>query len=121
MFRTFVRENIVLTMGEAATLDVNMQVGAETETVTVKGQAPLLDAEKADNGMVVDQKNISSLPLIARVPNLLATLTPGVAWTAPNYTTMAPFSNSALSSYSINGSISPSAEFLLDGASGQRK
>lgn len=115
-FRTFVREGIVLTMGEAATLDVPLEVGSQTETVTVKAQAPLLDAEKADSGMVVDQKNLASLPIIARVPNLLAPLTPGVVWTAPNYNSIAPFSNSALSSYSINGSISPSAEFLLDGA-----
>lgn len=115
-FRTFAREGIVLTIGEAATLDVPMEVGSQSETVTVKGQAPLLDAEKADLGMVVDQRNLSSLPIIARVPNLLATLTPGVVWTAPNYNSIAPFSNSALSSYSINGSISPSAEFLLDGA-----
>ena len=115
-FRTFVREDIVLTMGEAATLDVPLELGSQTETVTVKAQAPLLDAEKADSGMVVDQKNLASLPIIARVPNLLAPLTPGVVWTAPNYNSIAPFSNSALSSYSINGSISPSAEFLLDGA-----
>ena len=115
-FRTFVREGILLTLGEAATLDVPMQVGSQSETVTVAAQAPLLDAEKADRGMVVDQRNLSSLPIIARVPNLLATLTPGVIWTAPNYTSLAPFSNGAFSSFSINGSISPSAEFLLDGA-----
>jgi hypothetical protein len=115
-FRTLVRENIVLTLGEAATLDVQMQVGPQAEAITVAAHAPLLDAEKADTGMSVDQKNLSSLPIIARVPNLLAPLTPGVVWTAPNYNSIAPFSNSALSSYSINGSISPSAEFLLDGA-----
>lgn len=115
-FRTFLRDGIVLTLGEAGTLDVAMQVGAQTETVTVAAQAPLLDAEKADRGMVVDQKNLSGLPIVARVPLLMATLTPGVIWTAPNYNSLAPFSNGAFSSYSINGSISPSAEFLLDGA-----
>ena len=115
-FRTFVREGILLTLGEAATLDVPMEVGSQSETVTVAAQAPLLDAEKADRGMVVDQRDLSSLPILARVPNMLATLTPGVIWTAPNYTSLAPFSNGAFSSCSINGSISPSAEFLLDGA-----
>ena len=115
-FRTFARENILLTLGEAATLDVNMQVGAQTETVTVAAQAPLLDAEKADHGTVIDQKDLSSLPIIARVPNLLAEIVPGVIWTAPNYNSLAPFSNSAFSSFSINGSISPSADFQLDGA-----
>ena len=115
-FRTFMRENIVITLGEAATLDVHMEVGSQADTVIVSAQAPLLDGEKADRGLSVDEKSLSSLPLIARVPNLIATLSPGVIWTAPNYTSLAPFSNGAFSSFSINGSISPSAEFLLDGA-----
>jgi len=115
-FRKFVRDNVLLTLGEAATLDVSMQVGSQSETVTVAAEAPLLDAEKADRGTVIDQKNLSSLPMIARVPNLMAQLVPGVAWTAPNYNSLAPFSNSAFSSFSINGSISPSADFQLDGA-----
>jgi hypothetical protein len=96
-FRTYVRPDVLLTLGEAATLDVPMEVGSQTETVNVVGQAPLLEAEKADHGMVIDQKNLSSLPIIARVPNLMATLAPGVIWTAPNYTSIAPFSNSRCS------------------------
>ena len=115
-FRTYVREGIVVSLGEAATLDLALQVGSQSETVTVSAQAPLLDAEKADRGLVVDQKNLNELPVLARVPILMATLAPGVIWTAPNYNSLAPFSNSAFSNFSINGSISPSAEFLLDGA-----
>jgi hypothetical protein len=115
-FRTFVREGIQLTLGQAATLDVALQVGTQSETVTVAATAPLLEAEKADRGLVVDQRTMSSLPILARVPVLMATLTPGVIWTAPNFNSLAPFSNGAFSSWSINGSISPSAEFLLDGA-----
>lgn len=115
-FRTFARENVLVTLGEAATLDVRMEVGSQTDTVSVAADAPLLEAEKADRGLSIDTKSLSSLPLIARVPNLIATLAPGVIWTAPNYTSLAPFSNGAFSSFSINGSISPSAEFLLDGA-----
>jgi hypothetical protein len=115
-FRTFVRESILLTLGEAATLDVSMEVGSQSETVTVAAQAPLLDGEKADHGTVIDQKNLAGLPIIARVPNLMAQLVPGVIWTAPNYTSLAPFSNGAFSDFSINGSISPSAENQLDGA-----
>src|SRR5260370_27651993 len=59
---------------------------------------------------------MSSLPILARVHMRMVTLTPGVIWTALNYNSLAPFSNGAFSSWSINGSISPSAEFLLDGA-----
>ncbi len=114
-FRTYVRSGIELAVGEAATLDIGLQIGSRTETVTVTAQAPLLEAEKADRGLAVDQQTVAELPTLARVPIMSATLTPGVIWTAPNYA-LAPFSNSGLSSWSINGSLSPSAGFLLDGA-----
>src|SRR5258707_1167116 len=65
-FRTFVREGILLTLGEAATLDVALQVGTQSETVTVAATAPLLEAEKADRGLVVDQRTMSSLPILSR-------------------------------------------------------
>src|SRR6476661_2198842 len=115
-FRTFLREDLQLTIGQAATLDVPLQVGTQSETVTVAATAPVLEAEKADRGMVVDQKSLSQLPILARVPVLMAALTPGVIWTQPNYNSLAPFSNGGLSSWSINGSLAPSSEFLLDGA-----
>src|SRR5258707_9969457 len=65
-FRTFVREGILLTLGQAATLDVALQVGTQSETVTVAATAPLLEAEKADRGLVVDQRTMSSLPILSR-------------------------------------------------------
>jgi hypothetical protein len=115
-FRTFLREDLQLTIGQAGTLDVQLQVGTQAETVTVAATSPVLEAEKADRGMVVDQKSLSQLPMLARVPVLMATLTPGVIWTQPNYNSLAPFSNGGLSSWSVNGSLAPSSEFLLDGA-----
>jgi hypothetical protein len=115
-FHTFVREGLQLAIGQAATLDVQLEVGSQAETVTVAAAAPVLEAEKADRGMVVDQNSLSQLPILARVPVLMATLTPGVIWTQPNYNSLAPFSNGGLSSWSVNGSVAPSSEFLLDGA-----
>ena len=114
-FRTFIRDGLELSVGQAATLDVPMQVGSQSQSVTVAANAPLLEAEKADRGMVIDQKNLSQMPLIARVPVLLVTLAPGVIATQTSYN-IAPFSNGGLTSWSINGGISPSAGFLLDGA-----
>src|SRR5260370_1256984 len=102
-FRSLVREGIDLSLGQAGTLDVALQVGTQSETVTVVAQAPLLEAEKADRGMVVDQKSLSELPIVARVPVLMATLTPGVIWTQPNYNSIAPFSNCGLLHSSVNG------------------
>src|SRR5436190_4448816 len=114
-FRNYVREGIELNTNQAATLDITMQLGTQAEAITVGAEAPLLEAEKADRGGVVATRNLAELPIITRTPILLATLSPGVTPTNPR-DDLTPFSNSGLTTWSINGSTSLSTEFLLDGA-----
>src|SRR3954447_8688973 len=114
-FRKYVREGIQLETNQSATLDVALQLGNQAETITVASEAPLLEAEKADRGAVIETKALAELPTITRTPILLATLAPGVVATNPRYD-LTPFSNSGLTTWSINGSTSLSTEFLLDGA-----
>lgn len=114
-FRNTVRDGIQLSTNQAATLDLSLQLGSQSETITVGAEMPLLDAEKADRGAVVETKALAELPMVTRTPILLATLAPGVTPTNPRYD-LTPFSNSGLTTWSINGSTSLSTEFLLDGA-----
>ena len=114
-FRKYVREGIQLETNQSATLDVGLQLGNQAETVTVASEAPLLEAEKADRGAVIESKAVAELPTITRTPILLAALAPGVVATNPRYD-LTPFSNSGLTTWSINGSTSLSTEFLLDGS-----
>src|SRR5215471_4768903 len=114
-FRNLVREGVMLETGQAATLDLTLQIGTQAESVTVGAEAPLVEAEKADRGMVVERLNVSELPIITRTPVLLATLAPGVTNTAVRYD-WTPFSNSGLTTWSINGSTAFSTGFLIDGA-----
>jgi hypothetical protein len=114
-FRTFVREQIQLQVSQGATVDVVLQLGSQAETVTVGAEAPLLEAEKADRGLVINNRNVTELPLNIRNPIMLAALTPGIQaiGTTPD---LNPFSNNGISSWSVNGSASKTTDFLLDGA-----
>jgi hypothetical protein len=114
-FRTFVREKIALSVGQAATVDVALQLGTQADTVTVGGEAPLIEAEKGDRGMLVDQRQLTELPMNSRNPILLVTLVPGVSQTEIRYD-LVPFSNSGLSNWSINGSAARTTSFMVDGA-----
>ena len=114
-FRSLVRGGVALETGQAATLDVALELGAQAEVVTVKEESPLIEAEKADRGMVVERANVAELPIITRTPVLLATLAPGVTNTVTRYD-WTPFSNSGLTTWSINGSTAFSTGFLIDGA-----
>ena len=106
-FRPLTREGIRLATGETVRLDVQLEVGAVSEAVTVRADAPLLRSETSGLGHVVDNRKIVDLPLNGRSFITLATLVPGVAVPpAP----AAPFPR-------INGGRPRTNEYLFDGIS----
>src|SRR3954454_9058287 len=115
-FKTFERDRIQLNVSEAGTLPVILEVGAQSERITVSAEAPLIEAEKADHGMVIDNKKVVDIPINTRNPIMLAALSNGITPTGGSTLDQKPFSNSADGSWSINGGVGSTVEFLLDGA-----
>jgi hypothetical protein len=116
-FKTFERGNIELTVNYAATLAVVLEVGSQAEKITVSAEAALLtESEKADRGLLIDNKKVVDLPINTRNPIMLAALANGIVHTSGTTLDQKPFSNSADGSWSINGGIGSTVEFLLDGA-----
>ena len=114
-FKKFVRDKQELQVGQTATIDVALEIGAASETVTITAEAALLEETKADRGNVIENRRIVELPLNARNPFMLATLTPGITYNGPAIY-QRPFDNGAIADWSINGGLNRSNEFLLDGA-----
>jgi len=114
-FRGFIRDEIQLHVGQSAVVDVTLQIGQVADSVTITSEAALLDMEKADRGLVIDNKTVADLPLNIRNPIMLSVLTPGIVHTSGSQH-LNPFSNSGISSWSINGGRGTNNEFLLDGA-----
>jgi hypothetical protein len=114
-FKKFIREKISLDVGQTLTVDVQLEVGALTEQITVTAQAPLLETANADRGQVIDQQRVAELPLNGRTPIMLAQFTAGVNYTG-SVIYQRPFDNSAIDSWSINGSGQHQSDFVLDGA-----
>src|SRR5690242_21072376 len=67
-FKKFVRDNITLNVGQAAGIDIALEVGQQTETITVSAESAVLETQTADRGLVIDQKRVVELPLNARNP-----------------------------------------------------
>ncbi len=65
-FRTEIKNGVVLTVGGTSEMDVTLQVGPTNEVVTVTGEAPLIEASKAEVSNVINQQTIDSLPNIGR-------------------------------------------------------
>jgi outer membrane receptor protein involved in Fe transport len=103
-------------------VNLALQTGARTETITIVEQAPLVETANGTLGIVVDQKKIVDLPLNGRNFAQLGTLIPGVV--APpaalgglnGDATPGGFGN-VTGSFNVNGMRNQSNNFLLDGAS----
>jgi len=77
-FQTLKREGIELTGSFAATVNVDLKVGALAETVTVTGEAPVVDIQSATKQRVVDQELLVAIPT-GRTPQVAAFMIPGVS------------------------------------------
>lgn len=77
-FASVERKGVTVSVGQTLTLDFSMKVAAVAETITVTGEAPLIETTQSAVGGVVDIGRIETLPLNGRqFANLAATI-PGV-------------------------------------------
>jgi hypothetical protein len=107
-----------LTVGQVATIDFTLVVGAQSAVVTVEGAAPILDTSESSLGTVIETKQVNDLPLNGRNFTELLTLTPGAtsANTSQNNTGIyAPVAlGSAVETPAVNGQSNRSDFFLTD-------
>lgn len=114
-FRKVVRTGLQLQVDQRAQVDVRLDVGQVTESIEVKGEAPLVDTSSTSIGKVVDQKRVSELPLNGRNALALTLLTPSVKSNAGSTSSGFADRGIQLSSISINGGPNAMNGQLLDG------
>jgi hypothetical protein len=78
-FKKTVNSGIELHIGDKLNVDLNLEVGAVGETVTVTGEASLVQTRSADVSSLVTQKQVTELPLNGRNYAQLVTLVPGIS------------------------------------------
>ena len=76
-FNTLERTGIVIQVGQTVNLPLEMAVSALQETITVTGEAPLLDVASSDLGGNIDAQQMQELPVSGRGWTTLALLAPG--------------------------------------------
>lgn len=108
-FKTLIKPDIVLNVQDALAINFNLPIGAASETVTVKGGAPLVDAQSGAVSTVIDRNFVGNLPLNGRSFNTLLQLTPGVV--------IAPSTFNSPGQFSIAGQRTDANNFLVDGVS----
>jgi hypothetical protein len=77
-FKPILRQGVLLTVGEAVTLELALDVGGVTETVTVNAAPSAVNTRTGELSYLVDERAIEQLPLNGRNFTDLAFLQPGV-------------------------------------------
>lgn len=122
-FKTASHPDIELEVNQVARIDLQLEPGAVSETVTIPGGAPLVDVGTSALGEVVQGRQIIDLPLNGRNVLELARLVPGVTQGVPGgFATGAGGNaetfrgrNTGGAALSVNGQRTQANNFLLDG------
>ncbi len=76
-FAPYKRENVVVEIGRVTPLDITLAVAGATETVEVRGEAPVVNTAQQDFSNNLNQTAINELPINGRRWSNFALLTPG--------------------------------------------
>jgi len=120
-FKKFVREPILVQIESGLRVDISLVVGAQTETVEVTSEVPLLQPETNSLGQVVEQRSVTELPLNGRNPLALVALVPGVVPQGQPSAGNSSMSNPvganpfALGDFQVGGGMAGQSQILIDG------
>jgi hypothetical protein len=77
-FKTMERQNVLLEVGKEVRVDLTLQPGEQTQSVTVTEAVPLVETTNATLGGTLNNAQIQDLPLNGRNYQYLLALRPGV-------------------------------------------
>ena len=73
-------QNVVVAVGSDSRVDLKLQVGSTSQTVTVQEAAPTVETQSSDVSQIMDENLIGEVPLNARDVQQLAVIQPGVQY-----------------------------------------
>ena len=113
-FQTAVIESVAVQVGQSVRADVQLALGALSESTIVTTGTPLLDSESGTLGHVVTNTQIVNLPLNGRSFYELARLTPG-AVLLPGGGNLLRIRANYISGTAVSGVRGSQTTFMLDG------
>lgn len=110
-FRAAVRQNVTVNADVTVRVDLTLEVGALSDTVTVTGEAPLLDTTTALNQAVLDRQVLDKLPTGNDLWSI-GRMVPGVLLSKYDVGGSESFQQSGMS---VHGSASAEKKYAIDG------
>ncbi|MGA2351419.1 MAG: carboxypeptidase regulatory-like domain-containing protein [Terracidiphilus sp.] len=118
-FDSTVETGVNLHVDAVATVNLILRPGSATESITVHADEAQLDLTHPSRGEVFTQDELEQSPFNAGNPILLVNTEPGVMWAGTNQGVnewVRPFDYSSINQFRVNGGISDSNDFQIDGS-----
>lgn len=112
-FKTIEVPTVTVNVTETAVLNHALEVGAQSEQITVEATQQTIQTQNAANGDLVGSKEVTALPLVSRNYTQIITLGTGVV---ANATTASSIGNGT-EDISANGSRGDQNNYSMDGSS----
>ena len=77
-FKSIQQKDIPVSVGSVITLDLRLEIGQSSETISVTGESPVIETTRTNTATTVSSKQILELPVNGRNFIDFTTLTPGV-------------------------------------------
>ena len=84
-YSTYVQKGIVLSVDQAASQNVRLQVGSVSQQVVVTADSAMVTTDSATVGQLIDQREISEIPLNGRNVQQLVFIAPGTTDVTASY------------------------------------
>ena len=115
-FKRLTRGNLEVRVGDVVNLELALEVGATTESITVTAETPLLESANAVVGQVMDRRRIEDLPEPGNSVLYLLQLVPGATVNTAPTNLWPPDALGSGGTTTLGGGRAGSNEFALDGA-----
>ena len=114
-FQTYVQSGIVLQVGSSPAVNIALQIGNLTQTVSVEADAAMVETQSTGVGQVIQPEQVVDLPLNGRqATQLIALSGAAILNTAGGIASNLEYPNAP--SYSVAGSSGNETNYQLDGA-----
>jgi hypothetical protein len=113
-FSTFRRDGMDLPANFTATVNADMALGSLEETITVTGEAPLIDTQSTRQQVQIQRDTLESIPGTGRITSL-STMIPGSTLNTPAAYSVGGVNDSAQFTFRLHGA--PVSEPIVDGQS----
>lgn len=118
-FKSVLIENVAIHVTETSTLNLRLEIGAVSETISVQDVGELVQTNSSALGNVTDQRMVENLPLVTRNYTQILGLSPGVSGEVNNSASIGRGDSSqsaSIGGYSIAGNSTNDNNFQMNGA-----